>query len=73
MNLKSCFKPICKQIFRTLIQKVFYAGESLSELFYFFFESGFTQLTVGVPKSMFARTRCTSFCHLAQHHLKDTY
>lgn len=36
MNLKSCFKPICKQIFRTLIQKVFYAGESLSELFYFF-------------------------------------
>ena len=38
MNLKSCFKPICKQIFRTLIQ-----------------------LTVGVPKSMFARTRCTTF------------
>ena len=36
MNLKSCFKPICKQIFRTLIQNVFYAGESLSELFYFF-------------------------------------
>ena len=46
MNLKLCFKPICKQIFCTLIQKVFYAGESLSELFFFFFDSSFTQLTV---------------------------
>ena len=39
----------------------------------FFFEGGFTQLPVGVPKSMFTRTMCTSFSHLAERHLKDSY